>query len=116
VLSRTRFESFAKRRNLLPQIATFPRYFPNFGAKFYLVLLTPTWLYYFPLRTTFRHILNALRILSREIVRFSKYFFENKCCAAFLISMRAVRRDFVVEHDTSLHCFRFFFVAYSSGR
>jgi hypothetical protein len=116
VLSRTRFEGFAKRRNLLPQIATFPHYFPNFGARFYLALPAPSWLYYFPLRTTFRHILNALQILSREIVRFSKYFLENEWCAAILISRRAPTRGFVVGHDTSLHCFRFFFVAYFSGR
>jgi hypothetical protein len=82
VLSRTRIEGFAKRRNLLPQIATFPHDFPNFGARLYFELLAPTWLYYFPLGTTFRHILNALQILSREIVRFSK-FFEKKWCSAF---------------------------------
>jgi hypothetical protein len=97
VFGRTRFEGSAKRRNLLPQIATFP---PNFGAKFYLVLATPTWLYYFPLRTTFRHILNALQILSREIVCFPKYFLKMQERLVFSISALLVVRDFVAGHDT----------------
>ena len=47
----------------------------------HLPLLCPSPTHYSPLLTTFRHILNWFKNLSRKIVRFLKYFLEKCSCA-----------------------------------
>ena len=100
----------------MPQIATFPHCLPNLLLIFYLALPDPTSLYYFPLRTTSRHILNGLQISSREIVRSCEDFWKIHLDWCFLFSAERNAFDFVVGHDTLLPRFRFFFVAVSRSR
>jgi hypothetical protein len=67
--------------------------------------VNPTLLYYFPLRTTFRHIIDLLQFLSREIVHSAQYFLKN-CYQRFQTdAARPVVLFFIVTHEELWHVF-----------
>ena len=84
----------------------------RFSAESYSSLLHSTASYCFPLRTTLRHILISLQILSSEIV-LARPYFSKKCFQKYSrLSAPPVVLHFLASHDILWVCFRFFFVTY----